>query len=79
MRSTLLAKPIGEPPGDEPDLLDRPSAVVGFDDNRLDFGTFGGIELAEHEGCQPRVVRVDIHDRLSSRSARDSAASPANN
>ena len=36
MRSALLVQPIGEPPGNEPDLLDRSAAVVGFDHKRLD-------------------------------------------
>jgi hypothetical protein len=49
MRSTFLVKLIGEPPGDEPDLLNRSAAVVGLEDNCLDFRTLVGIELAEHE------------------------------
>jgi hypothetical protein len=49
MRSALFVKLIGEPPGDEPDLLNRSAAVVGLEDNRLDLRTLVGIELAEHE------------------------------
>ena len=79
MGDALFVKLLGEPLRDKPDFADGLAAFGGLDDERLDVRTFGRIEFAKHEGRQPGVVGIDVHDRLSSRSARDSAASPANN
>ncbi len=77
--STFLVQLLAKPLSRQTDLFDGLAALGRLNQHGLDGGAFRGIELAEHEGGQPRIVRIDGHGQISSLSSRLPAACRANN